>query len=50
VLDDEGQRVHVWSPGSVPRAHGYEALASVDTFLLGRGTFEKFSARYDEHR
>jgi len=28
------------------KAHAYEALASVDTFLLGRGTFEKFSATW----
>lgn len=28
------------------KAHAYEALAEVDTFLLGRGTYEKFSATW----
>jgi dihydrofolate reductase len=28
------------------KAHAYEALADVDTFLLGRTTYEKFSATW----
>ena len=43
----EGQEK--WTSGyfdEEAKAHAYEALASVDTFLLGRGTFEKFSATW----
>lgn len=35
-----------WSSGyfdEEAKAHAYEALSGVDTFLLGRATFEKFS-------
>ena len=43
----EGQET--WTSGyfdEEAKAHAYEALASVDTFLLGRNTFEKFSATW----
>lgn len=38
-----------WSSGyfdNEAKAHAYEALSGVDTFLLGRGTFEKFSTTW----
>jgi dihydrofolate reductase len=43
----EGQEK--WTSGyfdDEAKAHAYESLASVDTFLLGRGTFEKFSVTW----
>ena len=43
----EGQEK--WTSGyfdEEAKARAYEALDSVDTFLLGRGTFEKFSATW----
>lgn len=45
IVDGQEQ----WTSGyfdEEAKAHAYDALAEVDTFLLGRGTYEKFSTTW----